>query len=61
MDLKISHSDMARFPIFVDVIHNQSKHIKTSSGHPQIKCGCNYSGVNKNRKNMTFHGLADHG
>ncbi len=61
MNLKISHSDMARFPLFVDIIHNQSKCIKTSSGHPQIKCGCNNSGINKSRKSMTFHGLANHG
>jgi hypothetical protein len=61
MNLKISHSDMTRFPLFVDVIHNQSKHIKTSSKHPQVKCGYNYNGINKNRKNMAFHDLANHG
>jgi len=61
MNFKNSHNDMARFPLFVDVIHNNSKRIKTSSGHPQIKCGSNYNGINKSRKNMVFHGLVDHG
>jgi hypothetical protein len=35
MNLKNSHNDMAMFALFVDVIHNQSKSIKTSLGHPQ--------------------------
>jgi hypothetical protein len=61
MNLKNSHNDMAMFPFFVDVIHNQSKSIKTFSRHPQIKCGYNCSGINKSKKNMAFHGLADHG
>jgi hypothetical protein len=61
MNLKKFHNDMAMFPLFVDVIHNQSKIIKTSSWHPQIKCGYNYNGINKSKKNMAFHGLVDHG
>jgi hypothetical protein len=51
---------MARFPLFLDVIHNQNKHIKTSLGHPQMKCRYNYSDINKSKKNMVFHGFADH-
>ncbi len=52
---------MATIPLFVDVICKQNKSIKTSSKHPQIKCGYNYNGINKSKKNMVFHGLADHG
>jgi hypothetical protein len=61
MNFKNFHNDMARFPLFVDVIHNHNKRIKTSLGHPQIKYGCEYNGINKSGKNMVFHGLVDHG
>ncbi len=55
MNLEDAYYDTAWFPLVVDVIHHQCKNIKSSTWHPQIKCGFHCNSFSKGMKNMAIH------
>jgi hypothetical protein len=60
MNLKKFDNNMTRNPLFINIIDNQRKCVKSTMGHPKIKHGNNCGGFNKGTKNMGFHGFVDH-